>query len=182
MATKGQTISNNKTGEKITWLETAKETNGSRLVFDFEVSPKGKLPVVHFHPNQSETFVVKKGSFTIRVKGAIKTLNSGDTFTIDKGLPHQWWNESASVTAEMTVTFEPALNTEIFLEQFYGLGNNNKTKPDGTPAFLQIMAMTNEYQIYIAGPPLQIQKIMGFILGGIARLVGFKKFYPEYSK
>jgi hypothetical protein len=33
----------------------------------------------------------------------------------------------------------------------------------------------------VAGPPLPIQKIMGILLGGIARLAGLKKFYPEFS-
>jgi hypothetical protein len=72
-------------------------------------------------------------------------------------------------------------NTETFLEQFFGLGNDNKTKADGTPSFLQIMAMVNEYEIYVAGPPLPIQKIMGVVLGGLARWLGYKKYYSQYS-
>ena len=81
----------------------------------------------------------------------------------------------------MLVTFQPALNTEIFLEQFYGLGNANRTKADGTPSFLQIMAMINTYQIYVAGPPLRLQKILGWLLGGLAQLLGYKRFYAQYS-
>lgn len=182
MATKGQSISNIKTGEKIIWIETAKESAGKRLVFDFSVTPKGKLPVVHFHPRQTETFEVKCGEFYIKLGKETKQLKAGDKLSIPQGIPHQWWNPSPIVTAEMTVTFEPALNTETFLEQFFGLGNDNKTKADGTPAFLQIMAMANEYEIYIAGPPLAIQKLMAFVIGGMARLLGYKKFYSAYSQ
>lgn len=182
MATKGQSISNTKTGEKITWMQTAKDNNGEKLVFDFSVAPKGKLPVVHFHPNQTETFKINSGVFHFKIGKEIKQLKAGEKITIDKGVSHQWWNPSDSQTAEMVVTFEPALNTETFLEQFFGLGNDNKTKADGTPAFLQIMAMANEYEIYVAGPPLPIQKVMGFILGGLARIMGYKKFYKQYSQ
>jgi quercetin dioxygenase-like cupin family protein len=182
MATKGQSISNSKTGEKITWIETSKESNGKKLVFDFSVAPKGKLPVVHFHPNQTETFDIKSGVFCFKIGKETKQLKAGEKITIDKGVPHQWWNPSDTQTAEMIVTFEPALNTETFLEQFFGLGNDNKTKEDGTPPFLQIMAMANEYEIYVAGPPLPIQKIMGLVLGGIARLLGYKKYYKQYSQ
>jgi quercetin dioxygenase-like cupin family protein len=181
MAKKDRTISNSKTGEKITWIETAEGTNGKRLIFDFEVAPNGKLPVVHFHPRQTERFDLKAGKFTINLNGAVKHLQPGDSFLIEKGTPHQWWNPSDTEAAQLTVTFEPALNTEVFLEQFFGMGNDDKTKPDGTPPFLQIMAMANTYEIYIAGPPLPIQKIMGVLLGGIARLFGYKKFYPAYS-
>lgn len=181
MAKKGQTISNAPTGERITWLETAADTGGKRLVFDFSVAPNGKLPVEHLHPRQDETFEVRKGTLSVLLKGEIVHLKPGDGLTIPRGVPHRWWNASDSETAEMQVTFTPALNTETFLEQFFGLGNNGKTKPDGTPSFLQIMAMANEYEIYIAGPPLPIQKIMGLVIGGLARLLGYRKFYPEYS-
>jgi quercetin dioxygenase-like cupin family protein len=182
MAKKGQTISNQCTGEKITWLETAADSGGKRLVFDFSVVPGGKLPVVHFHPEQNETFEVQKGEFAILIEGKTQHLKPGDTLTIPKGVQHQWWNPSTSEIAEMKVTFEPALNTETFLEQFFGLGNEGKTKPDGTPSFLQIMAMMNKYQLYIVGPPLIVQKIMGVVLGSIARLLGYRSFYARYSQ
>lgn len=182
MATKGQSISNSKTGEKITWVETETESNGKRLVFDFTVNPKGKLPVVHFHPNQTETFEIKSGELCFKLGSEIRPLKAGEKLTIAKGVPHQWWNPSVSETAETVVTFEPALNTATFLEQFFGLGNDNKTKADGTPSFLQIMAMANEYEIYLAGPPLFIQRLMGFVLGGFARLLGYKKYYRHYSE
>jgi quercetin dioxygenase-like cupin family protein len=182
MAKKGTSISNAKTGEKITWLETAQDSGGKRLVFDFEVAPSGKLPVVHFHPRQTERFDVKSGHLTILLDGEERKLSAGDRLTIDKGVPHQWWNPSDTESARLTVTFEPALNTETFLEQFFGLGNDNRTKPDGTPAFLQIMAMANEYEIYVAGPPLPLQKVLASMLGTLARLAGYRKFYPQYSR
>ena len=181
MAKKNAVISNAKTGEKITWVETAADTNGKRLVFDFEVRPGGKLPAVHFHPNQTERFELKKGVFIVNLNGETRTLHAGDSLTIEKGIPHNWYNPSDTEPAEMLVTFEPALNTETFLEQFYGLGNAGKTSPDGTPSFLQIMAMANEYELYIAGPPLPVQKAMSAVLGGLARMIGYKKFYPEFS-
>ncbi len=182
MAAKGKTILNKITGEKFTWLETAKDTNGERLVFDFSVAPNGKLPVVHLHPTQLETFEIQKGTFCIKIGKDVKQLKTGDKLTIDKGVPHQWWNPSASETADMKVTFEPALNTETFLEQWCGLCNDDKIKPDGSPPFLQIMTMVNKYQLYVAGPPLPIQKIMGFVLGGIARLWGYSSYNPKYSE
>jgi quercetin dioxygenase-like cupin family protein len=181
MASKNNVIFNKVTGEKITWLETCGDTNGQRLSFRFEVAPKGKLPVTHYHPNQIETFQISKGTFEVSLPGEIRTLKAGETLSIPRGVPHRWWNASVSELAVMKVTFEPALNTQTFLEQFYGLSNDGKTKPDGTPPFLQLMAMVNEYQVYITGPPLLLQKVLGYLLGGLARLVGYKKYYPQYS-
>ncbi|MDX1941705.1 MAG: cupin domain-containing protein [Saprospiraceae bacterium] len=181
MAYKGQTISNKITGETITWQETAADNNGKKLVFHFEVAPKGYLPVRHLHPNQVETFEITKGAFKVELNGELKTFCAGERLVIPKGAPHQWWNVSDSESVEMTVTFEPALNTETFLEQFFGICNDGKTKADGTPPFLQMMAMVNTYQLYIAGPPIFIQKVMGFVLGGIGQMMGFKKYYKQYS-
>jgi mannose-6-phosphate isomerase-like protein (cupin superfamily) len=104
MAKKGQSISNSKTGEKITWIETAKDSMGRRLVFDFTVAPKGKLPVVHFRPRQTETFDIKSGEFCIKIGKETKQLKAGDHVTIDKGIAQQWWNPSDTKPAEMKVT------------------------------------------------------------------------------
>jgi quercetin dioxygenase-like cupin family protein len=180
MAIKGHSIANRITGEKITWLETAKESKGKVLRFDFCVRPQGAPPVRHLHPNQEETFEMKKGRLKVEVNGKISHLQAGERITIPKGAPHQWWNDGDE-EANLTVTFTPALNTETFLEQFFGLCNSGKAKADGTPQFMQIMAMANTYEIYVAGPPLPIQKVMSITLGGLARLVGYKQFYPEYS-
>ena len=182
MATTRQTILNKKTGEKITWLETAADTGGKRLVFHFEVAPRGRLPVMHFHPHQTETLELSKGFLTVNHGDKSTILTAGERIVIGKGVPHQWCNASFDTAAEMTVTFEPALNTETFLEQFYGLSNDDKTAEDGTPAFLQLMAMVNEYQVYVQGPPLFLQKIMGWVLGGVGRLIGYKKYYSRYRE
>ncbi|QHT66958.1 hypothetical protein GXP67_09995 [Rhodocytophaga rosea] len=61
MATKNTSISNKRTGEKITWLETSMDTKGKWLSFQFEVAPGGNLPVTHYHPNQKETLWINKG-------------------------------------------------------------------------------------------------------------------------
>lgn len=181
MAHTNQQIQNKLTGEKITWLQTAADTNGKFLHFKLGLAPGGHLPVRHLHPNQQEQFVVTKGLFKIESGGQEQYLKPGESITVKAGTPHRFWNALPDQETELEITFTPALRTETFLEQFFGLSNDDKTKPDGTPAFLQLMAMANTYEIYVAGPPLWLQKAMGFVLGGIGRLIGYKKFYPKYS-
>jgi quercetin dioxygenase-like cupin family protein len=181
MARKGQTIFNKATSEKITWIETSKDTNGKYLRFDLEVAPGKKVAVRHVHPHQDETFKIKNGELKLEINGETNIYRSGDTVTIPKGNPHEWWNVSAAEAVTVEVTFAPALKSEIFFEQFFGLAQDEKTDAKGSPSFMQIMAMCNEYKVYIAGPPVFIQRLMGFVLGGIARISGRKKFYPQYS-
>lgn len=180
MAIKGQSLNNTVTSEKITWIETAADTNGKSLRFHFEVAPKGKVAVRHIHPEQNETFEVKKGTFHIEVDGKTHVLKAGESLTIQKGQPHSWRNESETEPTQLITTFTPALKSEIFFEQFFGLCNDGKADANGSPSFLQLMAMSNEYQLYIAGPPIFVQKIMGVVIGGIAQFMGYKKYYEKY--
>lgn len=182
MAIKGETITNKITGEKITWIETSKDTNGASLKMHFNVAPKGKAPVKHIHPEQDEIFEeVISGTLRVERNGETQILKPGDSIKVEKGLPHQWWNHSESEPMEMKVTMKPALNSEIFFEQLFGLANDNKTRKDGSPRFMQMMAMINKYKIYLAGPPVRLQKMMSYLFGGIAQLMGYKSYYKKYS-
>lgn len=54
MARRGETIENPITGERITFVETARDTNGKLLVFEDCISPGGSIPgrMQHTHPLQ----------------------------------------------------------------------------------------------------------------------------------
>lgn len=181
MATAQQTLENKHTGEKITFLETAAETNGRRLVYLFEVMPRGHWPWVHVHEKQMKTLELAHGIVTVNHGNASSILTAGERIVIPKGVAHQWSNNSFDLPALLTVTIEPALKTEIFLEQYFGLANDNKISADGEPHFLQLMTMVNEYQVYAEGPPLFLQKLMGWTFGGIGQLLGYRKYYPQYQ-
>lgn len=176
MAIAREMIENRVAGFKLQWLQTAKDTNGAFVKCRMWLAAGACMPVKHLHPGQSETFEIVKGTFRLECNGITKQLRKGDSFTVPKGKPHQWWNESQTEELEMLVTMTPARNWETQMEQVFGIMNKA-----GKLSFLQIMAMANEYEMYIAGPPLFIQKIMSSILRPVARMKGVKKFYPEYS-
>jgi len=181
MATKNKTIENSVTGERITWLETSADTNGKYLRFIMTLAPGGQLPVTHIHPSQTERFETRKGIIAMEIEGRKTLLAEGQSKVIDRHIPHKFSNPSKDKEVEVEITFTPAGKTEVFLEQFFGLSNEGKTNAEGTPAFLQLMAMANTFEIYIAGPPIIIQKIMSVVIGGIGRLLGYKRFYKKYS-
>lgn len=177
MATVGQIITNKVTGEKLQYLRTAEETDGRLTQFELWVSPKGYIPVRHLHPTLSETVKVISGVFKVECDGEIKDLKPGEKFTIEKGKPHQWWNESDSEEAQVIFTIEPAGKFEEMQDQIFGICNTK-----GKLSFLQIMVMAKKYNMIIAGPPIFIQKIMWAVLSPIGRMLGYKKYYPEYGE
>ena len=176
MAKAEETIENRIAGFKLQWLQTAGDTNGAFVKCRMWLTPGAYMPVRHIHPSQEETFEIVKGVLRLECDGTIKELTVGESFTVPKGQPHQWWNSSSTEELEMLVTMTPALNWETQMEQVFGIMNSK-----GKLSFLQVMAFANEYEMYIAGPPLFIQKIMSKILYPVGRIKGLKKFYPEYS-
>ncbi len=181
MAKKGQSITNILTHETITWLATSKDTNGEFLQFGLLVQPSGMAATKHVHPNQDELFEIKRGELTLEVDDEIHHLKAGDTITVPKGTPHQWWNKSETDVVYMHLTFTPASVTEIFFEQFFGACNDGRNNEDGSYKFWQAMAGINYYDIYNAKPPIIVQKLLGAVLGPFARMAGFKRFDPRYS-
>jgi hypothetical protein len=52
----GDQIENPVTGERIVFRETARETEGALLAFDYVLRPGGSVPFPHVHPRQMERF------------------------------------------------------------------------------------------------------------------------------
>ena len=176
MATAGQTIQNKIAGFKLQWLQTAKDTNGAFVKCIMWLAPGAYMPVRHLHPRQTENFEIVNGELKVECNGEIKILQAGENLSVPQNKPHQWWNTSSTVELQMIITMTPALNWETQMEQIFGIMNDK-----GKLSFLQIMAMVREYEMYIAGPPIFLQKIMSTVLYPVARMRGIKKFYPNYS-
>jgi hypothetical protein len=64
MAYGGQTIENPISGEKITFIQTAADTDGELLEIELELSADGAVPGAHIHPEQEEDIVPSSGSST----------------------------------------------------------------------------------------------------------------------
>lgn len=180
MARKGHRIRNNITGEDVEFLETAAETNGKHLRFNLRVKAGGYVVVNHIHPKQNETFIMRNGQLKMLVGKENRYLEEGETITIPKGQAHQWWNDTNEEVL-IEVLFEPAGNMEIFLEQFFGMCNDGITLPDGNLKFMQAMAMTKKYDLYLSAPPVPLQKFLASLLGPVARMMGNKNFDPKYA-
>jgi hypothetical protein len=61
MAYTGQILENPVSGEKITFIRTAADTDGEVLEIELELSPDGAVPGAHVHPEE-ERFEVVEGT------------------------------------------------------------------------------------------------------------------------
>jgi hypothetical protein len=99
---------------------------------------------------------------------------------IAPGTPHTWWNAGAGDVC-LLADFRPALQTELFFETLYGLANDGRIDATGMPRFLQIAVLSPACDIYLAQPPVFLQKALFAALGPLARLRGYRPRYPQYS-
>src|SRR5690348_15980369 len=67
MAYAGQTLENPVSGEKITFIQTASDTDGELLEIELELSPDGAVPGEHIHPEQEERFEIVEGKMAFRM-------------------------------------------------------------------------------------------------------------------
>lgn len=105
-----RTISNAASGEAVTFLETAEESNGSRVVMQIQVAPGGG-PAPHAHWTQTEVFEGVEGIVELIMDKGRITLAPGDRVTVPAGVLHAFRNP-AQTAATIRVIASPAGNIE----------------------------------------------------------------------
>jgi quercetin dioxygenase-like cupin family protein len=176
---KGKTYVNKITGETFVFRQVTSGDTGN-TVFDFILAPKGFVGTEHIHLEQDETFKVVSGNLNMIVNRKKFVLHPGEEYCVKKGSAHRVWNDEND-TCHSIVSYSPGNNSEFFLVTLTGLANAGKTNKDGQPSFMQMMLLVNQYQVYIPGPPVFLQKALSFLLSPISALMGNKSYYDEYT-
>lgn len=167
---------------RLVFLETAADTDGKLLRFEQFVQP-GHAPVpAHVHGRQEERFTVLSGRMGVRARGEERFLEAGEEVVVSPGTPHTFWNASQSgEVLHHTVELRPALKSEGFFETVFGLQRDGKLV-EGKPLNPLMMApVMVEYENWLAGPPVPVQKVLFKPLVLVGRLFGYKASYPQYS-
>lgn len=180
MARTGQVVTGPFT--QVTFLETAADTNGERLVMAHRVAPGNAPPPDHLHRRQQETFEVVAGRMWVRVRGEERTLSAGEHVKVPKGTPHTFKNAGAEAM-HLRVTLEPALNSKTFFGTIVGLERRGLLPGARItlPQLLQMALLITHYDMPLAGPPLWLQRPVLGVLSAVAQLAGYRAWYPESS-
>jgi quercetin dioxygenase-like cupin family protein len=183
MAYQGKIIENKLVGQKLKFIRTMTDTNGELLEIETTYPTKSIEPVPHYHPFQDEWFEVTEGELTIRLAGKIVTLKIGEKIHIPKNQVHSMWNNSPNKTM-VNWLVKPALRTEVFFENVYGLAQDRKVNKKGIPSFLQIVLFATEFskEFRLTKPPYSIQRIIFTLLSPISKIMGYKATYDKYSQ
>lgn len=182
MAYEGKEIESPTT--RLVFKQTASDTNGELLKFEQFV--RGGNPEVpeHIHPHQEERFVVLSGMMGVRAAGKDQILGPGEEVIVPPGTPHTFWN-AGDEELHHVVELRPALKSETFFETVFGLQQDGKFPAEGEkrpPNLFQGALIVSEYENYLAGLPMSVQKVFFPPIAFLGRLLGYKANYARYSE
>ncbi len=148
MARRGLTLTDPTTGQTITFLKTAAETDGARLELETTYAPASGKPPMHRHPGQSERFEVLDGELHVRLGRRRRTLHAGETIDVPAGVAHAMHG-----TARARWEVRPALRTEAFLEAV--------CNPHASPSARLAAAWRHRAEFRLTGPAGLLLALVG---------------------
>jgi quercetin dioxygenase-like cupin family protein len=151
MAYKGQTIENPVSGERITFLQTARDTGGEKLEIEMELAPEGQVPGAHVHPEQEERFHVLEGTMKFRMGLRKIVAGPGETVIVPAGKAHKFSN-GGDETARVRVEVVPALDMEQLFETAVELAIEGNTTRKGMPTPLHLALFTRRFAREVRAP------------------------------
>lgn len=175
MAHKGKVIDNAYTGEVLTFLDTAADTNGVFLKIKWRIPAKKAKSGEHVHSKNDEWFEVISGTLTYSINGKIATALKGEKIFFPKGIPHQH-NNMDTEDLEVIYTCSPALDMERLIESASYLSITSRVK-NGNPSRMQSLFWMNDVQakVYDSTMPIFMQKLLSFLLVPFGRIFGYRR-------
>ncbi len=176
MAKAGDELINRLTGLRTIFRKTAQETNGELLQVDWIGDPGWIAGEKHVHPHQEERFTVLAGRLGAHVNGVEHVYEAGEVVVAPAGSVHTVWN-AGDEHVHALVEFRPALRSETVLELLAALANQGKANAKGGPSNpFELAMLLREYEpeLYVAVPPLVVQRVLFGILAPIGRWLGYR--------
>ena len=178
MINPGDTVVNPVTGERLTFLETSRQTDGEYCLIEATVRPNGFVAAKHVHPYQSERFEVVSGTLTMTVGRKKIELGPGESYTVEPGSAHKFENKG-DAEVRFTCEVRPALSFEELIETMYGLAADGKTNKKGMPNPLRLAVIARYHFDHVRLPvvPQALQKLALSMGAPLGRLAGYQAVY-----
>jgi quercetin dioxygenase-like cupin family protein len=179
MITKGQTVENPVTGERMIFHKTAADTGGELVEFELVAKPGAFVAMPHVHPYQTERFEVLSGALEVKKGRKRQVAQAGEVLEIEPGVAHSWRNASDDEELRFRVEVRPALQFERLIETMFGLAADGKTNRKGMPNPLQMAVIARAHFDDGRLPVLPgwLQRAMLAVGASLARLAGYEATY-----
>ena len=164
----GDTLENPVTGERFTFTQTARSTDGELLAFELGLRPGGAVPMPHVHPLQTERFEVVEGLMRFRVGLRRRLAEPGDVVEVAPGVMHSFANAGPE-EARVRVEVRPALAMEDMLAEVIAMATAGRMRPSGMPRSLRDLATLARRYDQEAHAPLLTTGLQRLLLAPLVR-------------
>ena len=170
MVDAGDVIENPVTGERITFVQTSEQTGGAIAEMDLQLSPTAFLAADHIHRSQEEKFEVLDGYILLRCRDDESISGPGETVVVPPGAPHAW-APLGDAGARVRLTFTPGAGIEQFFDEFFRLAREGRVNEKGMPSLTISARLSLAHDMYLAGPPVPLQRAAFRLLARTSRLL-----------
>jgi Cupin domain len=145
-------------------------TQGSTCWGRVELSPTAFLASEHIHRSQEERFQVLEGHILLRCDGVESISGPGETVAVPPGTAHAW-APHGDAGARVRLTFTPGAGIEQFFDEFFRLAREGRVNKKGMPSLPTTARLGLAHDMYLAGPPVPLQRAAFRLLAGTNRLL-----------
>lgn len=147
-----------------------------------QVDPFAAGPPEHVHSDFDEFVEIQNGELSLYINGEVKKIHPGDKVFIPRGTPHKPFNETAdTIHLKGHIAFPEKF--AFNLVQVYGFLDSHPDFEKSPKTLLQMSFFGSAgFDSYKGdGTPISAQKVVGFLITPLARLLGYKSYYEEYD-
>ena len=149
-------IENPVTRERITFIETSRETGGARTVAELEVGSGGGVPR-HRHADHDERIEVLEGQIEVTVGRRTHRVGAGGHVVLERGKAHSWRNPLPGQRLRFRAQMTPGHpGFERFLRVLFGLARDGQVRKSGLPKRFADLALLREWDPSILAGPLRL--------------------------
>ena len=143
-------------------------TGGAYVEFDCKAEP-GAMTLIHYHPEQEESFHVLDGELEVLRDGEWHQVHAAETFTVPKGAVHAWRNVAGTPVRFRNV-HRPALGFQAHMESLDRLTRAGKvrgTKDIRSLIYMSMSAVEHRPDVAVKPPQWVVNAMasLGRVLG-----------------
>ena len=154
-------------------VESARSSDGERIVFEITMAPHAMKPPRHLHPAQEESWTVVEGELSVQVENGWRSIAAGESLSIPPGTVHTLGNRSHN-TVRFHDTHVPALDFQQYIEDLDRLAASGCLTSRMTPRTLIYgsMALVDHRPMQLSASALQ--RAIESLLATLGRALGYR--------
>lgn len=149
--------------DRVTFLQTADESEGAQTLVEVELAPGGGNGL-HYHRSFDERFTAVEGDLGVQIGTEKRTLRNGESVLAPRGTVHRFFNETDKPVRFLVEIAPGSAGFENALHVAYGLARDGHVNGEGMPTNPLALGLLTEWSdTRLVGPLALINPVMNLL-------------------